>query len=142
MPLWAACTAFCTNVLHEPADMSKTAMVIIFNVGRDNQLLSMLTRAFLRHAVRWWYASMTKVHKEGLTFSWQTCFHTTLLKFREAVIRKCVGIRRHFIHRVHTHLTAAVPEEERAKYGCVAKIEKNGIYSISPALEAAIQASA
>ena len=74
-------------------------------------------------------------------FSWQTCFHTTLLKFREAVIRKCIGIRRHFIHRVHTRLTEVVSEEERAKYGCVAKIEKNGIYSISPALEAAIQAS-
>ena len=138
---WAACIAFCTNVLHEPADMSDTAKAIIFNVGRDHQLLSMPTRAFLRHAVRWWYASMTKVHKEGTIVSSQTCFHATLLKFREAVIRKCVGIRRHFIHRVHTRLTAVVPEEERAKYACVAKIELNGIYRISPALEAAIQAS-
>ena len=139
-PFWAACIAFCTNVLHEPADMSDTPKTIIFNMAGNNKLLSMPTCAFLRHAVRWWYASMTKVHRENMIFSWRTCFHTTLLKFREAVVRNCIGIRRHFIHRVHTQLTGVVSEAERGKYACVAKIEPNGTYTISPALEATIQA--
>ena len=69
------------------------------------ELLHLHTRAFLRHAVRWWYASMTAVHKENKIFIWQSCFYTTLVKFREAVIRMCSSIRRHYIHRKHTSLT-------------------------------------
>ena len=137
-PFWDACIAFCTDTLHELANMQRTAKAIIFNVDNTSELLGMPTRAFLRHAVRWWYASMTKVHKENLIFEWKTCYHTTLLKFREAVIRKCIGIRRHYVHRVHTRLTEVVPEDERATYACVVKIEKNGTDKISSALEAAI----
>ena len=85
---------------------------------------------------------MTAVLKEKKTFIWQTCFHMTLLKFREAVIRKCAEIRRHYIHRRHTKLTGIVPEEERKKFGSVAKIELHGDYALNPALVAAISKAA
>jgi len=81
--------------------MRDIPMVVIFGVGRDNKLLGMLTRAFLRHAVRWWYDIMCSVYKEKATFVWKSCLHMTLLKFREAVVRKCASIRRHYIHRVY-----------------------------------------
>ena len=138
MPFWIACLTFCRNGLSEPDRMSRPAFAIIFNVGDNNKLLNMVTRAFLRHAVRWWYACMVKVHHEKKIFVWKTCYHITLTKFREAVVRKCLSIRRHYIHRQYTDLTGVVPEEERARYGAVAKIEISGTYTISRALEAEI----
>ena len=119
--------------------MRNVAQVVIFNVGADNKLLAMPTRAFLRHAVRWWYASLTGVQQEGKGWVWKACLHITLLRFREAVTRKCASIRRHYIHRENTRLTEVVPEEERLRYACVATIQKHGEYTISPALKAAIR---
>ena len=132
-PLWKACIKFCTEILGEKGNMLDYTKVIIFNVDRKHELLGEHTRAFLRHAVRWWYASMTKVLKENKIFVWQTCYHTTLLKFREAVIRKCVGIQRHHTHREYTPLTGIVPEEERKKYDALANIQPDGKYSLTSA---------
>ena len=132
-PLWKACIKFCAEVLGEEGDMRDYTKAIIFNVNQKHELLGENTRAFLRHAVRWWYASMTKVLKENKVFVWQTCYHTTLLKFREAVIRKCVSIKRHHTHREYTPLTGVVSEEERKRYGALAKIQPNGNYSLTSA---------
>ena len=81
---------------------------------------------------------MTAVHKENKIFIWQSCFHTTLVKFKEAVVRMCTSIRRHFIHRKHTSLTGVVSEEGRTKHEIVAKINLHGEYTVSQALETAI----
>ena len=81
---------------------------------------------------------MTAVNKQKKVFVWQTCYYITLTKFREAVIRQCASIRRHYIHRKYTSLTGVVPEEERIKYGKLAKIAINGDYSVSSALESEI----
>ena len=141
-PFWLACTDFCKNVLGEKGDMCDITMVVIFNVDIRHKLLSQNTRAFLRHAVRWWYASLTAVKEQKKIFIWQACFHTTVTKFREAVIRTCIGIRKHYNHRRYTSLTGVVPEEERKRYAAVAKININGTYAITPALETAISRAA
>ena len=137
-PFWRACIAFCQTVLGETAGMHDIPMVVIFGVGRDGKLLGMLTRAFLRHAVRWWYDSMCSVYKEKTAFVWKSCLHMTLLKFREAVVRKCASIRRHYIHRVYTPLTEVVPEEERTRYATLAKIQLDGSYTLTAAFRLAI----
>ena len=62
----------------------------------------------------------------------------TLLKFREAVVRKCASIRRHYIHRVYTPLTEVVPEEERTRYATLAKIQLDGSYTLTAAFRLAI----
>jgi hypothetical protein len=137
-PFWRACIAFCRTVLGEAADMRNIPMAVIFGVGGDNKLLGMLTRAFLRHAVRWWYDIMCSVYKEKATFVWKSCLHMTLLKFREAVVRKCASIRRHYIHRVYTPLTEVVPEEERDRYAPLATIRLDGSYSLTAAFRLAV----
>ena len=41
------------------------AVTVIFGVDSNNTLLPEVTRAWLRHAVRWWYKSMTSIDKHG-----------------------------------------------------------------------------
>ena len=115
--------------------MQDIPRAVIFGVGQDSKL----TRAFLRHAVRWWYDIMCSVYKEKATFVWKSCLHMTLLKFREAVVRKCASIRRHYIHRVYTPLTEVVPEEERDRYAPLATIRLDGgSYSFTAAFRLAV----
>ena len=114
---------------------------IVFNVDSRHQILDELTRAFLRHAVRWWYASLTAVQHDGEIFRTEACFHMTLRKFREAVIRKCLSIRKHWIKREHTNLTGVVPEDERKRYGPLAKIQLDGQYTLTTAFTNAIAAA-
>ena len=137
-PFWKACINFCRDTLGETADMRDIVKAVVFNLDYKQRLLGVQTRAFLRHAVRWWYANMTAVHKENKVFIWQSCLRITLTKFKEAVIRMCTSIRRHYIHRRHTSLTGVVSEEERKKHETVAKINLHGEYTVSQALEAAI----
>ena len=91
------------------------------------------------HAVRWWYAALTRVHKEGAIFNWQSTFYTTLTKFREAVIRYAVQVRRHYIQRKHTNLTAIVPASQRARFNTLLTIQLDGTYTLTDALTQAIQ---
>ena len=133
-PYWHACMNFCTTALGETKPMMNVELAIIFNMSSQLDLLGELTRAFLRHAVRWWYASMTAVLKEKRIFIWQSCYHMTLVKFREAVIRNCHSIRIHYVHRTYTQLTEVIPEKERERYANVAKIQIDGRYTIAVAL--------
>ncbi len=61
----------------------------------------------------------------------------TLLKSREAVVRKCASIRWHYIHRVYTPLTEVVPEEERTRYAALAEIQLDGSYTLTAAFRLA-----
>ena len=81
---------------------------------------------------------MTNVLHGGHKYVWQACFHITLLAFRQAVVRKCAKIRRHYIHRHYTPLTEVVPKEERERYSALAEIGIDGQYKIGPAFERAI----
>ena len=85
---------------------------------------------------------MGRPSRRGTIIVWEACFHTTVTKFREAVIRTCIGIRKHYNHRRYTSLTGVVPEEERKRYAAVAKININGTYAITPALETTISRAA
>ena len=66
-------------------------------------------------------------------------FYTTLTKFREAVIRYAVQIRRHYINRKHTNLTEVVPATKRARFSTLLIIQQDGIYTLTDALTKAIQ---
>ena len=101
-------------------------------------LLSETCRAFLRHAVRWWYAALTAVKDEKAHFIWQATFLRALHGFRSAVIRWALNIKKHFTKREHTHLVGQVAEGTRAQFSTVVQVGPTGIYSVSAALTSAI----
>ena len=96
----------------------------------------------LRHAVGNYYAAATRVSTEGELFRWQTTYHWTLLKFRDAVLRRCHGIRRHYVARKHTHLVSVVSETERMAYPELVGITEEGFYNLNPKLTAEIDKAA
>ena len=77
-PFWGACIQFCQDVIGETRDMSKINQAIVLNIDRKHQLLGENTRAFLRHALQWHYASLTNVLHRGHKYVWQACFHIWL----------------------------------------------------------------
>ena len=106
------------------------------------ELIGEPARAFLRHAVGNYYAAATRVSTEGELFRWQTTYHWTLLKFRDAVLRRCHGIRRHYVARKHTHLVSVVSETERMAYPELVGITEEGFYNLNPKLTAEIDKAA
>ena len=138
-PYWHACVSFATTALNAKPYTIDPIKAAVFNVDYNLNLLNEASRAFFRHAVRWWYAALTRVHKEGAIFTWQSTFYTTLTKFREAVIRYAVQIRRHYIQRKHTNLTAIVPASQRARFNTLITIQLDGTYTLTDALTQAIQ---
>ena len=138
-PYWRACDSFATTVLGMTHHARDPIEVAVFNVDCNLKLINEAAQAFFRHAVRWWYAALTRVHREGAIFVWQSTFYTTLTKFREAVIRYAVQIRRHYIHRNHTNLTEVVPATQRARFSTLLIIQQDGLYTLTDALTKAIQ---
>ena len=138
-PYWSACLDFCHKVLGAPGSHLRGNMLeaIIFNVN-GAELLSEAVRAFLRHAVGKWYASMTAVFREGKIFIWEATFLWTLQGFRAAVLRRCYNIKKHFANREHTNLVAVVSEEERAKYPTLVSIKQDGEHKLTTNFERAI----
>ena len=90
-PYWRACETFAIDVLNVKPRTFDPIEAAVFNVDRNLKLINEASRAFFRHAVRWWYAALTRVHREGAVFVWQSTFYKTLTKFREAVIRYAAG---------------------------------------------------
>ena len=76
-PYWRACHSFATTVLGMTHHARDPCEVAAFNVDRNLKLINEASCAFFRHAVRWWYAALTRVHREGATFVWQSTFYTT-----------------------------------------------------------------
>ena len=138
-PYWQACESFATTVLNVKPLTIEPIQAAVFNVDRNLNLINEASRAFFRHAVRWWYAALTRVHREGAAFVWQSTFYTALTKFREAVVRYAIQIRRHYIHRKHTNLTAIVPTSQRARFHTLIAIQPDGTYTLTDALTQAIQ---
>ena len=112
-PYWTACFDFCHKVLGAPQHLDLIDTVI-FNVHR-NELLVEAVRAFLRHAVGKWYASMTAVHRAGKVFVWEATFLWALQGFKAAVLRRCYNIKKHFANREHTNLIAIVSDKQGAR---------------------------
>ena len=83
--------------------------------------MSETSRAWLRHAVRWWYAAMTEIDKQGGVFSMQRTLESALKGLREAVTRWAANIRSHYIARKYTKLVGVVPKKEREKYRSLVK---------------------
>ena len=138
-PYWRACETFAIDVLNVKPRTFDPIEAAVFNVDRNLKLINEASRAFFRHAVRWWYAALTRVHREGAVFVWQSTFYKTLTKFREAVIRYAAQIRRHYVHRKHTNLTAIVPTSQRARFNTLIAIQPDGTYTLTDALTQAIQ---
>ena len=138
-PFWQACIKFCKLVLNEEP-FANTIDAVIFNMN-GGELIGEPARAFLRHAVGNYYAAATRVSTEGELFRWQTTYHWTLLKFRDAVLRRCHGIRRHYVARKHTHLVSVVSETERMAYPELVGITEEGFYNLNPKLTAEIDAA-
>ena len=72
---------------------------------------------------------------------WENTFHSSLTRFRDAVLRTCHGIRLFFIRREHTHLVEFVPEETREKYTEVVTLNERGSAKLTPAFDRAIAAA-
>ena len=64
-----------------------------------------------------------------------------MYRFRDAIQRRCYGMRRLWIARRFTNLTEVVPEETRKKFPERADIYTDGTHALAPALTAAIQAA-
>ena len=79
-------------------------------------MLDTAPRAFLRHAVAVYYADVTRVSTENAIFTWQAAFHWTLVKFRSAVLRWAVAIKRQAAHRYYTSLTGHVSEQTAQQF--------------------------
>ena len=140
-PLWSACRDFCVNVLGNSMAIILIHTAIVFNVDKGGKLLDELTRAFLRHAVRWWYADLTAVHREGVIFNWQHCFLKALHGLRSAAIRWALAIRKHFIKREHTHLVEQVAEQTRERFAKIIAVDPTGRYSITSPFQSAIDSA-
>ena len=132
--LWSKCFDFCTHALDMPRQAHHTEEAIVFNVDKSGELLNETVRAYLRHAVRWWYASMTKVYKEGKIFNINKVYLQTLEGIRDAGIRYGVQMRRLYTHRKYTDLTEVAPEEARIRFINIVSIDEAGTYTISPTL--------
>ena len=128
-PYWKACMRFIHTVLGERQGML-TLEAIVFNHD-DKKLLGEAARAFLRHALGKWYASMTAVHREGATFIWQATYLTALEGFRNAVLRWCYSIRRQYANRCFTNLTAQVSDDTRAQYPTLVQINQQGEHTLT-----------
>ena len=135
-PYWTACFDFCHKVLGATQYLG-VIDAVIFNM-HQNTLLGEAVRAFLRHAVGKWYASMTAVFREDKVFVWEATFLWTVQGFRAAVLRRCYNIKKHYANRVHTNLVAVVSEEERAKYPTLVSIQQDGEHKLTTNFERAI----
>ena len=122
-----------------PSDLQNLHRAIVFNVDQRGKLLSEISRAFLRHAVRWWYAAMTAVKEQGSVFIWQHAFLQALKGFRSAAIRWALDIRKHFTKREHTHLMGEVAESTRERFNQVVAVGPSGLYDVTHALTQAIE---
>ena len=129
-PLWRACNKFCHQVLGKPLIHHMDRAIILGT--RGTTLLQEPTRAFLRHAFGAFYASATKVHKEG------AIFHKALISLRDAALRYRRRIRLMYILRLYTNLTNRVPQTDRQRFGAIVQIEDNGKTHLSPAFTAAL----
>ena len=102
----------------------------IFNLSTRHKPLSVLTCAFLRHAVRWWYAALTDIKENGKgTFVREHVMCTTLERFQDAVVRYARSIRQHYVQRRFTNLEGHVAEKTRKKFEAVVQIELDGKYT-------------
>jgi hypothetical protein len=120
--------------------MNNMLRLIIFQLN-GNVLLKVVSRAFIRHAIRTYYRDATAVHLKGAIFRWESTFHASLTRFRDAILRTCHGIRLFFIRREHTHLVEFVPEETREKYTEVVTMNERGSAKLTPAFDQAIAAA-
>ena len=138
---WRECFDFCRDVLKEPKDMDATWSAI-FNLSTRHEPLSVLTCAFLRHAVRWWYAALTDIKEKGKgTFVREHVMCTTLERFQDAVVRYARSIRQHYVQRRFTNLEGHVAEKTRRQFEAVVHIELDGKYSLTNALKRAVAAA-
>ena len=131
------------TVLQDPGVGTQSLHVsrlIIFQLN-GNTLLKVTSRAFIRHAVRTYYRDATAIDLKGATFRWESTFHASLLRFCDAVLRTCHGIRLFFIRREHTHLVEFVPEETRTKYTEVIIMSERGEVKLTSAFDRAIGAA-
>ena len=103
-PFWQACLEFCGSVLGERITPRFWLSAVIFNIDSQRQMLKETTRAFLRHAVRWWYADLTAIQRDASVtmFNWQHCFWRTLRGFHSAVIRWAIQ-HTEALHQARAH---------------------------------------
>ena len=96
------------------------------------------TRAWLRHAVRWWYAAMTHTDKQCGLFSAAATLERALHGFRGAVVQWAISVRMHYIARTFTKLVGVIADSERAKYNTLVSVEKNDRYQLTTSFTSAI----
>ena len=128
-PYWKACMQFTHTVLGVRAGVPTLDAVVFNHDGKT--LLSEATRAFLRHAVGKWYASMTATHRENTAFVWQATYLATLHGFRNAVLRWCYSIRKQYANRRYTNLTAQVADTTRASYPTLVQLTPQGEHTLT-----------
>ena len=135
-PFWKACAAFSKNILQTEIHPRGIYEAVVFNTaGSSAKMLPESTRAFLRHAVGRFYAAVTAIKEEGGIFRWQTTYHWTLLKFRDAAMRWACGIKLQFARRRFSHLTEHVPQATLSLYPALITFRNEGrSFSVASAL--------
>ena len=108
---------------------------VIFGIDIRHELLEEKTRAWLRHAVRWWYAAMTAIDKHGGVFNATNTLLSALKGLREAAIRWAASIRSHYVSRKHTKLVGIVAQKERERFAELVTVLQDGTYSVSQQLD-------
>ena len=111
---------------------------IIFGIDRDGRLMSETSRAWLRHAVRWWYAAMTEIDKNGGMFTAAYTLEKAVTGFREAAVRWAVSIKAHYVTRKHTKLTGVVSRKERERFKTIVSITETGQYTLTDTFTTAV----
>jgi hypothetical protein len=111
---------------------------IIFGIDRYGHLMSETSRAWLRHAIRWWYAAMTEIDKNGGVFTAAYTLEKAVTGFKEAAVRWAVSIKTHYIARKYTKLTGVVSRKERERFKTIVSITETGQYTLTTAFTAAV----
>ena len=111
---------------------------IIFGIDANGILVSETSRAWLRHAVRWWYAAMTEIDKNGGAFTAAYTLEKAVMGLREAAVRWATSIKTHYIARKYTKLTGVVKQEERERFNTLVTTSQTGQYTLTTTFSTAI----
>ena len=126
-PYWNAVINFIRQVLNlDPG--RRIDRLIIFNLGRDNEVVKPEACAFIRHAFGHFYRDFAMVDTHDKAFQWKKTFHDTLLGFRSAVLAWAQTIRIFTANRMYAaQKKKQVPQDTLKMFPTLVEFEDRGL---------------
>ena len=141
-PYWNAVTNFLTTVLGTPRALNLERLVV-FNVIRD-QLVSVESCAFIRHAVNHFYRDFAMVDTHAKAWKWEVTFNRAMKGYRDAVYAWAQEIKVFSTNRMYTaQKKKLVPRDTLQQFHTLVQFQDSGLtFRLTPAFLRAIQCAA